>query len=39
MLKYLIIIGTSKNLVKKLHKEKFDVVFDIDWQGTKNYRI
>ena len=27
--------GTSKNLVKKLHKEKFDVVFDIDWQGTK----
>ncbi len=27
--------GTSKNLVKKLHEQKYDVVFDIDWQGTK----
>ncbi len=27
--------GTSKNLVKKLHSQNYDVVFDIDWQGTK----
>ena len=27
--------GTSKDSVKKLHKENYDVVFDIDWQGTK----
>ena len=27
--------GTSKESVKKLHKENYDVVFDIDWQGTK----
>ncbi len=27
--------GTSKNSVNKLHQEKYDVVFDIDWQGTK----
>ena len=27
--------GTSKQAVNKLHKEKYDVVFDIDWQGTK----
>ena len=27
--------GTSKNFVNKLHQQKFDVVFDIDWQGTK----
>ena len=27
--------GTSKEFVKKLHEKKFDVVFDIDWQGTK----
>ena len=27
--------GTSKNSVNKLHRENYDVVFDIDWQGTK----
>ncbi len=27
--------GTSKNFVNKLHQQKYDVVFDIDWQGTK----
>ncbi len=27
--------GTSKESVNKLHKENYDVVFDIDWQGTK----
>ncbi len=27
--------GTSKNSVNKLHQESYDVVFDIDWQGTK----
>ena len=27
--------GTSKNSVNKLHEEKYNVVFDIDWQGTK----
>ncbi len=27
--------GTSKNSVNKLHEENYDVVFDIDWQGTK----
>ncbi len=27
--------GTSKQSVNKLHQEKYDVVFDIDWQGTK----
>ena len=27
--------GTSKNSVNKLHKDSYDVVFDIDWQGTK----
>ena len=27
--------GTSKQSVNKLHKENYDVVFDIDWQGTK----
>tara|TARA_A100001011_G_C14203497_1_gene796745 strand:- start:628 stop:1203 length:576 start_codon:yes stop_codon:yes gene_type:complete len=27
--------GTSKKLVEDFHKKKFDVVFDIDWQGTK----
>ena len=27
--------GTSKQLVNKLHQQKYDVVFDIDWQGTK----
>ena len=27
--------GTSKNSVNKLHQENYDVVFDIDWQGTK----
>ena len=26
--------GTSKNSVNKLHQENYDVVFDIDWQGT-----
>ena len=26
--------GTSKQLVKKLHQQNYDVVFDIDWQGT-----
>ena len=27
--------GTSKKSVNKLHEEKYNVVFDIDWQGTK----
>ena len=27
--------GTSKDSVNKLHLENYDVVFDIDWQGTK----
>ena len=27
--------GTSKQSVNKLHAENYDVVFDIDWQGTK----
>ena len=27
--------GTSKQSVNKLHKDNYDVVFDIDWQGTK----
>ena len=27
--------GTSKQFVNKLHKQNYDVVFDIDWQGTK----
>ena len=27
--------GTSKKSVIKLHEENYDVVFDIDWQGTK----
>ena len=27
--------GTSKNSVNKLHQENYDVVFDIDWQGTQ----
>ena len=27
--------GTSKQSVNKLDKENYDVVFDIDWQGTK----
>ena len=27
--------GTSKKSVNKLHEENYDVVFDIDWQGTK----
>ena len=27
--------GTSKNSVNKLHEENYDVIFDIDWQGTK----
>ena len=27
--------GTSKESVNKLHRENYDVVFDIDWQGTK----
>ncbi len=27
--------GTSKDSVIKLHKKDYDVVFDIDWQGTK----
>ncbi len=27
--------GTSKETVNKLHQENYDVVFDIDWQGTK----
>ncbi len=27
--------GTSKKLVNKLHQQNYDVVFDIDWQGTK----
>ena len=27
--------GTSKNSVNKLHQENYDVIFDIDWQGTK----
>ena len=27
--------GTSKNSVNKLHQGNYDVVFDIDWQGTK----
>ena len=27
--------GTSKHSVNKLHQENYDVVFDIDWQGTK----
>ena len=27
--------GTSKKFVNKLHEQKYDVVFDIDWQGTK----
>ena len=27
--------GTSKDAVIKLHEKNYDVVFDIDWQGTK----
>ena len=27
--------GTSKKSVNKLHQENYDVIFDIDWQGTK----
>jgi len=27
--------GTSKDSVIKLHEKDYDVVFDIDWQGTK----
>ncbi len=27
--------GTSKKSVNKLHAENYDVIFDIDWQGTK----
>ena len=27
--------GTSKKSVNSLHEENYDVVFDIDWQGTK----
>ena len=27
--------GTSKTFVNNLHKQNYDVVFDIDWQGTK----
>ena len=27
--------GTSKKFVNKLHEQNYDVVFDIDWQGTK----
>ena len=27
--------GTSKKSVNKLHEENYDVIFDIDWQGTK----
>ena len=27
--------GTSKTFVNKLHEQNYDVVFDIDWQGTK----
>tara|TARA_Y100000816_G_C25845067_1_gene441536 strand:- start:35 stop:610 length:576 start_codon:yes stop_codon:yes gene_type:complete len=27
--------GTSINSVNKLHEQNYDVVFDIDWQGTK----
>ena len=27
--------GTSKKLVKKLHEQNYDIVFDIDWQETK----
>ena len=27
--------GTSKDSVIKLHEKNYDVVFDIDWQGTK----
>ena len=27
--------GTSKKLVEDFRKNNFDVVFDIDWQGTK----
>ena len=35
-LKYLITtMEHQKNLVNKLHLENYDVVFDIDWQGTK----
>ena len=30
--------GTSKNFVNKLHQQKFDVVFDIDWLEQKNYQ-
>ena len=27
--------GTSKKFVNSLHEENYDVIFDIDWQGTK----
>ena len=27
--------GTSKKSVNKLQEENYDVIFDIDWQGTK----
>ena len=27
--------GTSKKSVNLLHEENYDVIFDIDWQGTK----
>ena len=27
--------GTSKKSVNSLHEENYDVIFDIDWQGTK----
>ena len=30
--------GTSKQSVNKLHEENYDVVFDIDWQGTKQIK-
>ena len=30
--------GTSKESVNKLHLENYDVVFDIDWQGTRQIR-
>ena len=27
--------GTSKNFIKQLLNNKFDILFDIDWQGTQ----
>ena len=35
MQKFSIIIMVLQKFCNKLHQQKFDVVFDIDWQGTK----